>query len=89
MPYISPPRRESFSRFKQSVKETRIDSPGELAYIICWACDHYVGQHLMEFALLNGVVGVLESCKIEFVRNMLVPYEQGKQAGNGDVWRQG
>jgi len=88
MPYISPPRREAYSLFKQAVKETRIDNPGELAYLICWACDQYVGGHLMEFSLLNGVVGVLESCKIEFVRNMLVPYEQGKQAGNGDVWRQ-
>ena len=87
MPYITGPRREAFSLARNTLKTTRIDGIGELVYLFCYMADLYVGQHITNFELLNSVVGAFESAKSEYIRNMLVPYEQNKQSTNGDVWK--
>ena len=86
MPYISSPRREAYALLRQAVKDTRVDTIGELEYLFCYLADLYVGQHLMSFELLNSVVGAFESGKMEFYRTVLGPYEQTKRESNGDVW---
>lgn len=86
MPYISSPRREAYALLRQAVKDTRVDTIGELEYLFCYLADLYVGQHLMSFELLNSVVGAFESGKMEFYRKMVAGYEDGKEAANGTVW---
>jgi hypothetical protein len=87
MPYLTGPRREAFALARNTLKTTRIDGIGELVYLFCYMADIYVGQHITNFELLNSVVGAFESAKAEYIRNMLVPYEQNKQSTNGDVWK--
>lgn len=86
MPYISPPRREAFAQLRNAVKSTRLDTVGELEYLFCYLADLYVGQHIKNFELLNGVVGAFESGKMEFYRKMVAGYEDGKETANGTVW---
>jgi len=37
------------------------------------------------YSQLNEVIGMLESCKLEFYRREVVPYEEKKIIENGDV----
>ena len=37
---------------------------------------------------LDDVLGALEGAKLEFVRRVVVPYEERKMKENGDVYEQ-
>ena len=88
MPYISAPRRESFALARNTLKTTRIDTIGELEYLLCYMADLYLSQHIMNFDNLNAVVGAFESGKMEVYRRLVAEYEDQKIASNGDVFRQ-
>ena len=86
MPYITGPRREVFALLEEELKSTRIDTPGELVYLFCRVADLYVSQHLVEFRVMNDVVGALENAKLEFHRKVVVNFEDKKELENGTVW---
>ena len=86
MPYITGPRREVFALLEEELKSTRIDTPGELVYLFCRVADLYVSQHLVEFRVMNDVIGALENAKLEFHRKVLANYENEKEEENGTVW---
>ena len=89
MPYISRPRREAFAELLAKIKETRIDSAGELNYIVTKLMLEYLKQHGEQYRMQNEVIGAIECAKMEFIRRKLVPLEQDKQAENGDVFGEG
>lgn len=44
-----------------------------------------LGHQTMRYADYNEVIGMLESCKLEFYRRHVSPYEDKKIQQNGDV----
>lgn len=61
--------------------------PGELNYLITRLCLRYMHERGgPSYALLNEIVGVLESAKLEFYRRAVAPYESAKAQANGDVY---
>ena len=90
MPYIDPDRRKELDLDPWDAR-----TPGELSYVITIIVSryiycklHYCGKQTdkLNYALLNEVVGVLESTKLEFYRRMVMPYETEKEKINGDVY---
>ncbi len=88
MPYIRPERRalydEALAALSASV--TSETSDGDLNYIITRALDDWLSKRGLSYAAIAGVVGVLETAKLEFYRRMAAPYEDEKIAANGDVY---
>lgn len=79
MPYIDPER-----RLPAAVAPT---SAGELNLAVTALVDDYLMAHgPLRYELLNEVVGVLESAKLELYRRVVAPYEDRKMAQNGDVY---
>ena len=81
MPYITQPTRAYVNAHDPC-------SPGELNYAITRLISKYLvrrpGCHT--YSDLNDVLGALEGAKLEFVRRVVVPYEDRKRAENGDVY---
>lgn len=80
MPYVS----------EETQNELRDRSPknvGELNYQLTHTILQYLAQQSkLDYATLNGVVGALESCKQEFYRRAVAPYEENKKLDNGDIY---
>lgn len=90
MPYVTPDRRELLAQFDEKnhrfvVSTLNITSPGDLAFVFYRLCQLYVIRNGRKFETLNGIVGVLETTKSEFIRRILAPYEDRKMRENGDV----
>ena len=90
MPYIEQERRKELDLDPWDAR-----TPGELNYVITIIVSRYIYCKLhcygkqtdkLNYALLNEVVGVLESTKLEFYRRMVMPYETEKEKINGDVY---
>ena len=81
MPYIRPNQRVFVDAYDPT-------TAGELNYAITRRIMTYVGHKhgKHSYADLNDVLGALESAKLEFVRRVVVPYEDRKRAENGDVY---
>jgi len=86
MPYITPQRKEAFAEFKHAIDALRIDSAGELNYLITTLALTYLEQHGEAYKALNEVVGAMECAKLEFYRRRVVPLEESKRVENGDVF---
>lgn len=80
MPYVDKEARERL------LGGTRPQSVGELNYIITETILDYLPAK-PSYADYNGVVGVLESAKLEFYRRAVAPYENQKAFDNGDVYQ--
>lgn len=63
--------------------------PGNLAYalsaLICIYRDSIPAGRAGGYAERAEIVGVLETLKLEFVRQVLSPYEDKKREQNGDI----
>lgn len=82
MPYTTRMDREA------TVQEGPGDAPGDLTYllyclVVAWA--HGKGGKQFSYTRASAAVGVLETCKHEFMRRFLDPYEDRKATANGDV----
>lgn len=86
MPYIALQRRESFLPLLKLIAETRVDTAGELNFLITRLMLMYLEQHGEQYRIQNEVIGAIECAKAEFIRRKLVPLEQAKCAENGDVF---
>jgi len=64
------------------------ETPGELNYALTRLADDYLARRGgLRYAVLNEVVGALECAKLELYRRVAAPYEDGKRASAGDVYR--
>lgn len=80
MPYIPQEDRDALDLF------CKPQTPGELNYLITQECRkflHVVGE---SYATLNAIIGALECAKLEFVRRVINPYEDGAIERNGDLF---
>jgi hypothetical protein len=86
MPYIPAERRD---RLNLPIDELnlKIITAGELAYAITRLClGHLPHDRGPTFFDLAGVIGVLETVKLEFYRRDVALYEDNKRHENGDVF---
>jgi hypothetical protein len=80
MPYIHPDDRS------QILSGRKIESAGELNYVITTLINEYISYNGKNYNNLNEVVGVLECAKLELYRRIAAPYEDIKIEANGDVY---
>ena len=85
MPYIKQEDRIFFDE-KISFKNTAIQTPGELNYLLTKIVDHYISAHGKNYDSINDVIGVLECAKLELYRRIVAPYEDSKIQQNGDAY---
>ena len=88
MPYILPEDRQKLKPAADAVVAA-IDASttaGDLNYLISLMAKAYVDAKGLRYEHLNAVVGALDSCKAEFQRRVVAPYEDKKIADNGDVY---
>ena len=64
----------------------KAETAGELNYQITCLINLYMEDKVKNYACFNAVVGALESCKLEFYRRVVAPYENTKIEENGDVY---
>lgn len=84
MPYIDEESREELlSLFNFNGILEFSATPGELNFLITTLLLATKPKCYTDY---NDIVGVLESCKLEFYRRMVAPYEDGKIAQEGDVY---
>lgn len=86
MPYIKQEKRKNFDRaIKELVQELEKDKDnveGNLNYVfskIIWKLNP------KDYKEMNGIIGALESCKLEFYRAKVAEYEDKKIKENGGV----
>lgn len=58
---------------------------GDLNFIITKLCLEFAGD-APRYETYNTIIGALESCKLEFYRRAVAPYEDTKIKENGDVY---
>ena len=80
MPYIE--NREPFEKDIASLTK-KIKTSGELNYVFTKLL---LGQKPKCYEDYNRLIGVIESCKLEFYRRKVVNYELEKCELNGDVY---
>ena len=88
MPYILP---EDRLKLKPAVDAivAAVDASttaGDLNYLISVMAKSYIDVKGLRYEHLNAVVGALDSCKAEFQRRVVAPYEDSKIEDNGDVY---
>lgn len=83
MPYITDAER---SWLEKHWKEIPIKSPGQLNYVLTKIIHEYIEKNgTLNYTVINEVMGVLESVKLEFYRTIAAPYEDIKREQNGKV----
>ena len=87
MPYILKENREKYNALLEELigilKKQPLDLvDGEIHYIVTKILKEV---YPLRYFNLNRAVGVLESCKLEFYRRVVGPYEDKKIEENGDV----
>ena len=80
MPYILPQDRLKLKPATDAI--TAVD----LNYMVSLMAKAYIDAKGLRYEHLNAVVGALDSCKVEFQRRVVAPYEDTKIAENGDVY---
>jgi hypothetical protein len=83
MPYITKERREAVSRDGSNLLA---ETAGELNYQITECITDYLRGAVLNYQLINDVIGALEGAKLEFVRRIVNPYETAKMLENGDIY---
>jgi len=86
MPYIVSARREVFQDFLEKTRDLRIDTAGELNYLLTMLGQIYLTTHGMNYRVFNEIVGSLECAKIETYRRQIAMLEDMKKQENGDVF---
>ena len=84
MPYIKPADREKFEPVLASLQQVKINSSGELNFVLTKVIHHYLGAS-PNYGAFNDAIGALEGAKLEVYRRHVAPYEDKKILENGDV----
>jgi len=80
MPYI-----KQIARLELKT-ERPAETAGELNYIFTQICINYLKKKGNNYQNVNDIIGALDSCKLEFYRRQVAPYEDLKIEENGDVY---
>lgn len=80
MPYIKQEDRVSL------YPSRRVNTPGELNYLISVVCREYIEDHDLSYKTINDLIGAIEGAKLELYRRVASPYEDLKIEENGDVY---
>ncbi len=90
MPYVPHKQRDIVDQYI-NLLVPEIRSPAELNYIVTKLC-HSILEYKytnhdsqLSYSDINGIIGVLESIKLEFYRSVASPYEQLKKETNGKI----
>lgn len=95
MPYIDKNRRDvlvnipeelDFSGHNILIDMERIESPGEIQYVIAEILNDYVARKGLRYQVLNDVMGALAGAQMEFYRKVVAPYESEKEEANGGIY---
>lgn len=86
MPYIEQSRRDALRPIVGAIYGTRLETAGEVNYVITQVLVQYLSKDRTSYAALNEVIGVLECAKLEVYRRLAAPYEDTKIEENGDVF---
>ncbi len=88
MPYITLDRRALYGDAIAALSASiTAESPdGDLNYVITRLLDDWLSKRGLSYTAIAGVVGVLETAKLEFYRRVAAPYEDEKIRANGDVY---
>ena len=84
MPYIKQEDRKDFDELLLGLPEFK--SPGELNYFITKTLLAYEKQDVPSYQIYNDIIGVLECCKQEIYRRLIIDFENYKKDVNGDVY---
>ncbi len=83
MPYIERERRGLLAPSPAG----RALTTGELNFQVTNLLDRFINLDGVSYARINAAIGVLECAKLELYRRIAAPYEDGKLAENGEVYR--
>lgn len=86
MPYLQEKDKLYYDSLLILLKRHAIETPGELNFLLTEVCKQAMNEKSVNYTLLNGIMGALESCKQEFYRRIVAPYEDKKIKSNGDVY---
>ena len=88
MPYILPDDRLKLKPATDAIAAVidETTTAGDLNYMISLMAKAYMDAKGLRYEHLNAVVGALDSCKAEFQRRVVAPYEDKKIGENGDVY---
>lgn len=82
VPYIKKDKRKELDPASHQFAH----NAGELNYQLTQIAIDYLSVHGETYQTYNDIVGALESCKLEWYRRMVAPYEEVKIKDNGDVF---
>ena len=86
MPYIDDELKQKLNPLHPDWKAGRIDSAGELTYLLTLPAIAYLSQHKLKFLTICIIMGSFFCAALEFYRRVAVPFEEGKKRLNGDVY---
>ena len=79
MPYVLQIRRVDLELTRHA------ETTGELNYLFTLDALDYLDRHQLSYDTLNEIVGAFELAKQEFIRRVVMEYEDGKIESNGDL----
>jgi len=85
MPYIAEEQRVHFRELDKSLMEARINTAGELQYVIALAIAQFMSDKPARYQQMNDVMGALNGANLEFYRRHVAPYEDYCIRKNGDI----
>ncbi|MEO8935323.1 MAG: hypothetical protein ABI277_15335 [Burkholderiaceae bacterium] len=88
MPYILADDRRKLKPATDAIAAVidETTTAGDLNFMISLMAKAYMDAKGLRYEHLNAVVGALDSCKAEFQRRVVAPYEDRKITENGDVY---
>jgi len=92
MPYIPQEDRQSLEHQLQELTVRLATNPEEFAgrmnYALSALINGIIKERGVSYTVINDIIGVLESVKLELYRRVAIPYEDSKIKENGDVYNQ-
>lgn len=85
MPYIKVKDRLKFASLLGAIDITKIDTKGELEYIIFYIMKHYMRDKDYRYSTLHDCTYAVQHCSDEFRRRFLDTRENEALSENGDV----
>ena len=84
MPYLKD--RVKFIKILDELRNCKLESSGEINYLITCIMKHYIDCNGKGYQRLNDCLGACEGAKIEFYRRIVSKVEDLKIHDNGDVY---
>lgn len=85
MPYIKQEDRDKYNKFEELLKLTRIETKGDLEYLLFMLMTTYMKDRPSKYTELHDCVYAAQHCADEFRRRFLDERENFAREQNGDV----